>query len=76
MNIFKKAKLNEKYLGIKLCLYCKKEFTPDSRNVNRGWGIFCSKNCSQKHLNYLRRLEPLERKSELRNKKLAQLGIN
>lgn len=76
MNLFKKAKLKEKYLSnIKFCLYCKKEFEPDLRNVNRGSGIFCSKKCSQSHLNYLRSLEKSERISELRNKKLAQLGI-
>lgn len=39
MNLFDKAK-NKK--TTKSCLSCNKEFTPDKRNVNRGWGLCCS----------------------------------
>lgn len=73
MNLFEKAKRN---INTKTqCPYCKTYFEPDKRNVNRGWGIFCSKSCSVSFRNKLSRLSPSERTVEIRNKKLTQLGI-
>lgn len=28
------------------CDYCRKEYLADSRNLNRGWGLCCSKSCA------------------------------
>jgi hypothetical protein len=75
MNLFKKAKDREKYIGIKLCLYCQVEFKPDTRNTKRGWGLYCSKSCATKHYNLIVSLPKEKKISELRNKRLAQLGI-
>ena len=74
-NIFENAKNNERHSNERVCLFCEKHFIADSRNLKRGWGIFCSKSCSQRNINHLRSLNPLDRKLELRNKKLTQLGI-
>ena len=30
------------------CDYCGKEYEADSRNLNRGWGLCCSKSCAAK----------------------------
>ena len=30
------------------CNNCKKEYEADVRNVNRGWGLCCSKSCAAK----------------------------
>ena len=42
MNLFDKAKV----IKLKKCHNCNKEFTPDKRNTNRGWGLCCSKSCA------------------------------
>lgn len=31
---------------IKNCPNCGKQFSPDPRNVARGWGVSCSKSCA------------------------------
>lgn len=28
------------------CDNCNKEYTPDQRNLKRGWGLTCSKSCA------------------------------
>ena len=28
------------------CDYCEKEYIADVRNINRGWGLCCSKSCA------------------------------
>ena len=72
MNLFEKAKLKkEKYL----CIRCGKVFEPDKRNLKRGWGLYCSKKCSINHIHELRVMTKDDYKIELRNKRLAQLGI-
>jgi len=30
------------------CDYCGKEYLADKRNLNRGWGLCCSKSCAAK----------------------------
>ena len=30
------------------CDYCGREYEADPRNVNRGWGLCCSKRCAAK----------------------------
>lgn len=30
------------------CDYCGKEYKADTRNLNRGWGLCCSKSCAAK----------------------------
>jgi hypothetical protein len=74
MNLFEKAKNNQDY-GSSNCFHCNSIFYPDKRNLNRGWGLFCSKSCSQLHLNKLMRSTLGERKQIIRDKKLRQLGI-
>ena len=74
MNIFEKAKKNQDN-GSSNCFHCNSIFYPDKRNLNRGWGLFCSKSCSQSHLNKLKRVSKSERKQILRDKKLRQIGI-
>lgn len=74
MNIFDKAKSNQDD-GSKKCFHCENKFIPDKRNLKRGWGLFCSKSCSQKHLILLKIVSKEERKSILRDKRLTQLGI-
>lgn len=51
MNIFKHAKENAtKALGSgtvrRFCDNCQQPYTADSRNLNRGWGLCCSKSCA------------------------------
>ena len=46
MNLFTKAKNESHKYGIHRCHFCSGEFKPDKRNLNRGWGMFCSKTCS------------------------------
>lgn len=74
MNLFEKSKLLQDK-GIKECFFCGNAFIPDKRNLNRGWGLFCSKSCSTKNLNSLFGMSQNERKQYLREKKLRQLGI-
>ena len=72
MNLFDKAK-NKK--TTKSCLSCNKEFTPDMRNVNRGWGLCCSKSCAATYKNKLNRMSGRELVREVRDMRLSQLGI-
>lgn len=64
MNLFNKAKESKELQdkGKKKCFHCNKDFLPDKRNLNRGWGLFCSKSCSTRHLNDLRSLGKQARK--------------
>lgn len=73
MNLFEKAKTqqNNKYL----CTCCNKPYVPDNRNLQRGWGLFCSKSCSAKFKVRLKSLKSSERIAEIRDYKLKQLGI-
>ena len=73
MNLFDKAKLTSNVKP--LCLCCNKTYQPDQRNVNRGWGLFCSKSCSVTYRNKLSMMSKSDRKVEMRNKVLKQLGI-
>jgi hypothetical protein len=75
MNLFLKAK-NESYKnGIHLCHLCKEEFKPDKRNLNRGWGLFCSKTCSAIFRLKLQTSSDVERKKLQRELNLRKLGI-
>jgi hypothetical protein len=69
-NLFNDAKENEVNHDLSTCFICGKEFTPDKRNLRRGWGMFCSKSCSTKWRN------SKKGKAELRDYRLKQLGIN
>lgn len=72
MTLFDKAK---KVKTTKKCQNCNKDFTPDKRNTNRGWGLCCSKSCAATYKNKLGRMNGRELTRELRDKKLSQLGI-
>lgn len=72
MSLFDKAKLVK---TTKSCQNCGKEFTPDKRNVNRGWGLCCDKSCAATYKNKLNRMSGRELTKEVRDKKLSQLGI-
>lgn len=72
MSLFDKAKAVK---TTKSCQNCGKEFTPDNRNVNRGWGLCCSKSCAASYKNKLITMSGRELVKELRDKKLSQLGI-
>lgn len=72
MNLFNKAKLKK---TTKNCHQCGEEFTPDNRNVNRGWGLCCSKSCAATLRNKLSRMSNSELVKEVRDLRLAQLGI-
>ncbi len=72
MTLFDKAKSVK---TTKSCQNCGKEFTPDKRNVNRGWGLCCDKSCATSYRNRLITMSGRELVKELRDKKLSQLGI-
>jgi hypothetical protein len=72
MTLFDKAKSVK---ITKSCQNCGKEFTPDKRNVNRGWGLCCGKSCATSYRNRLITMSGRELVKELRDKKLSQLGI-
>lgn len=74
MNIFERAKLITDNKS--QCPCCKGYFVPDKRNLNRGWGIFCSKSCSVSFRNRLSKLPKSDKIREIRDKKLIQLGIS
>lgn len=74
MNLFTKAKVIEKTKK-SLCLHCNSVFVPDKRNLNRGWGLFCSKSCSAAHKMRVNRMSKADKMIEDREKKLRQLGI-
>jgi hypothetical protein len=73
MNLFNKAKAKK---TTKSCQYCKVEFAPDKRNINRGWGLCCSKSCATSLRNKLNRLPNSELVKEVRDIRLNQLGID
>lgn len=70
--LFDKAK--EKKV-VKHCQNCSKEFTPDKRNVNRGWGLCCGKSCAATYKGKLARMKGNELVREVRNMRLSQLGL-
>lgn len=72
MTLFDKAK--DKRVT-KNCHNCNKEFTPDKRNVNRGWGLCCSKSCAATYKNKLIKMSGRELIKEVRDMRLSQLGI-
>lgn len=74
-NLFDKAKKKQKRQSNKDCLFCGELFEPDKRNLNRGWGLCCSKSCSVSYRNRLKNMNPRDRKREERDKKLRQLGL-
>jgi hypothetical protein len=75
MNLFTKAK-NESYKdGIHFCHFCNGEFKPDKRNLNRGWGMFCSKTSSAIFRLKLQTSSESERKRLQRDLNLRKLGI-
>jgi hypothetical protein len=72
MNLFNKAK--ERKIN-KSCQNCNAEFTPDNRNVKRGWGLYCSKSCAVTHRNRLAGMSKSQLTQETRDIRLNQLGI-
>jgi hypothetical protein len=72
MTLFDKAKSVK---ITKSCQNCGKEFTPDKRNVNRGWGLCCDKSCAATYKNKLSRMSGRELTKEVRDMRLSQLGI-
>lgn len=42
----------------KNCLYCDKEFKADVKELNRGYGLFCSRSCSAYH-NAAKKMKPI-----------------
>jgi hypothetical protein len=72
MNLFDKAKSEKK---VAKCKNCTIEFKPDKRNLNRGWGLCCSKSCATTFKNKLRKLSGPELTKELRDLRLSQLGL-
>ena len=72
MTLFDKAKDKK---TTKSCQNCNKEFTPDKRNVNRGWGLCCSKSCAATYRNKLITMSGRELIKEVRDMRLSQLGI-
>jgi len=71
-NLFKiaKDKTNQKE-----CLFCDVKFTPDKRNLNRGWGLCCSKSCASSFKNKYKYMTKEDRIREKRNDILKQIGI-
>ncbi len=72
MSLFDKAKSVK---ITKSCHNCGEEFTPDKRNVNRGWGLCCGKSCAASYKNKLNRMSGRELVKEVRDMRLSQLGI-
>jgi hypothetical protein len=75
MNLFNKAKINSKLEQFTKCVNCDKQFIADKRNVNRGWGVFCSKSCAVICRNNLFKLETNLKIKENRVIQLKKLGI-
>lgn len=76
MTLFDKAKDKVKdKKTTRNCQNCNGEFTPDKRNVNRGWGLCCSKSCAATYKNKLSRMNGSELTKEVRDMRLSQLGI-
>ena len=75
MNLFNKARDDEEKDGAKNCIYCGAVFEPKKADLNRGWGLYCSKSCAVIWKNENRSSNKLKRKSMNRDKKLNQLGI-
>lgn len=75
MNLFKKAKISGSKEGFRNCRWCGKEYKGDKRNLNRGWGLCCSKSCASSYKLKIKNLSGSEKIREERDKKLDQLGI-
>lgn len=75
MNLFNKAKIVAKLEQFTKCVNCHKQFIADKRNVNRGWGVFCSKSCAVICRNNLNSLESKLKIQENRVIQLKKLGI-
>lgn len=75
MNLFSQAKKNAEKDGIIECHFCHKEFKPDKRNLNRGWGMFCSRSCNVVYHSKLRKASVLERVQLKRDLNLKKLGL-
>lgn len=75
MNLFDKSKFKAQSSSISSCHHCGKEFLPDKRNVNRGWGMFCGKSCAVSFRNKLGKLKNSDLVIEIRDLKLRKLGI-
>jgi hypothetical protein len=73
MSLFDKAKMVK--ADTRLCRNCKKEFKPDKRNLNRGWGMCCSKSCAATYKVKLDKMKPLDKKREIRDLRISQLGL-
>ena len=76
MNLFSSAKINSKDSDKRPCLYCNILFTPDPRNIKRGWGRCCSKSCAAAMKYKYKSMSEFERIREKRNDVLKTLGIN
>ena len=75
MNLFKKAKISGSKEGFRNCRWCGKKYKGDKRNLNRGWGLCCSKSCASSYKLKMNNLSGSEKIMEERDKKLDQLGI-
>lgn len=75
MSLFDKAKLNQIDVGKSQCQMCNKNFEPDKRNLNRGWGLCCSKSCATTYKNKLKKMKGGEFIKEMRDLRLSQIGI-
>jgi hypothetical protein len=73
MNLFDKAKNTDNSYH---CRHCQEKFNPDKRNLNRGWGLFCSRSCAKRFKNKLDNLSESELKAELRDIKISQIFNN
>lgn len=72
MNLFQKSKQVKQ--SPQNCLICNLEFYPKKSDLERGWGLFCSKNCSTKWRNLIKYKKVT--KQQIREYKLRKLGIS
>lgn len=56
----------------RFCEVCNKEFEADIRNVNRGWGLCCSKSCAAVY----REIEKHSRSKEEKRLRIATSAMN
>ena len=73
MSLFDKAKMVK--ADVRLCRCCKAEFKPDKRNLKRGWGMCCSKSCAATYKVMLASMSELDKKREVRDLRISQLGL-
>jgi hypothetical protein len=73
MNLFQKAQKLQKTQSTN-CLICNSEFEPKLSDLERGWGMFCSKNCSSSWRNKVKYKKVT--KQEIREYKIRKLGIS